>query len=264
VAQRQLGTTGLKTFPLGLGTVKIGRNRDLKYPRAFELPDDRQVADLLAAALDEGISFIDTAPAYGLSEERLGSFVSEHRDQILLCTKAGEDYGPEGSSFDFSAAALERSVDRSLTRLQTDHLDLLLLHSDGRDEEILNHTDALEGLRRIKTAGKARAVGLSAKTAAGIRLAAAELDAVMAPFGPGQRELESELVAARAGGCATLAIKVLGQGHAVVDASIDPVQSALDLVLQTQGIDLAVIGTVNSDHLRDAAAKARRSLGMDR
>ena len=263
MAQRQLGTTGLKTFPLGLGTVKIGRNRDVKYPEAFALPDERQVADLLSAALDEGISFFDTAPAYGLSEERLGSFVSEHRDRILLCSKAGEDYGPQGSSFDFSAAGLENSVDRSLSRLRTDHLDLLLLHSDGRDEEILDHTDALEGLRRIKAAGKTRAVGLSAKTAAGIRRAATELDVVMAPFGPGQRDLGHELVAARACGCATLAIKILGQGHAVVDATSDPVQSALDLVLHTQGIDLAIIGTVNPDHLRDAAAKARRSLGMD-
>ena len=264
MAQRQLGTTGLKAFPLGLGTVKIGRNRDVKYPRDFDLPDDQQVRELLSAALDEGLSFIDTAPAYGLSEERLGPFVREHREQIVLCSKAGENYGPEGSGFDFSATALESSVERSLLRLQTDHLDLLLLHSDGRDEEILTRTDALEGLRRIKLSGKARAIGLSAKTAAGIRLAATELDAVMAPFGPAQLELGSELALARARGCATLAIKVLGQGHGVVDADQDPVQSALDLVLNAEGIDLALIGTVNSGHLRDAAAKARRSLGMDR
>jgi aryl-alcohol dehydrogenase-like predicted oxidoreductase len=263
VARRALGSTGLSVFPLGLGTVKLGRNRDVKYPDRFELPNDDQVEELLATALEVGVEFFDTAPAYGRSEERLGSFVRVHRDRIVLCSKAGEIYDGEGSHFDFSAAALERSVEESLRRLKTDHLDLLLLHSDGRDAEILEQTDALEGLRRIKESGKARAVGLSAKTAEGVQLAARELDAVMAPFGPGDRRLEPELARARAAGCATLAIKVLGQGHAVRGATGDPVQEALDLVLNSGAADLAVVGTLNPAHLRGTAAKARRVLGTE-
>lgn len=257
MAQRALGTTGLTAFPLGLGTVKLGRNRDVKYPEGFELPDDARVQALLAAALEEGVNFLDTAPAYGSSEERLGSFVRAHRERVVLCSKAGETWDAAGSRYDFSAAALEASVQRSLHRLQTDHLDLLLLHSDGRDEEILLETDALEGLHRIKAAGMARAVGLSAKSTAGVRLAATELDAVMAPFGPAHREFEDELRAAREGGCATIAIKVLGQGHAVVDGSSDPVQDALELVFDSGAVDIAVIGTLDPAHLRDAARKAR-------
>jgi len=262
VAQRELGKTGLKAFPLGLGTVKIGRNLDVKYPDAFDLPDDRQVSALLEAALDEGIAFIDTAPAYGESERRLGDFVRRNRERIVLCSKAGEEFLDGRSHFDFSADALVESARRSLQRLQTDHLDLLLLHSDGRDQVIIEQTDALEGLRRIREAGMARAVGISAKTAQGVRLAAAELDAVMAPFGPGHPDLGPELANARAQGCATLAIKVLGQGHALRDGQGDPVQEALDFVLGTDGIDLAVIGTLSVQHLRDAAARARRSIGM--
>ena len=262
MAQRELGTTGLRAFPLGLGTVKIGRNREVKYTEAFELPDDAQVRRLLETALDEGINFFDTAPAYGTSEERLGGFVRANRDRMILCSKAGEEFGPAGSTHDFSADGLVKSVEASLRRLQTDHLDLLLLHSDGRDEEILLQTDALEGLNRIRESGMAKAVGLSAKTAAGIRLASEHLDAVMAPCGIAHRELETELATARKSGCATLAIKVLGQGHAVSSAAENPVQAALDHVLRLPGVDLAVLGTRSPEHLRDAAACARRSLAV--
>lgn len=259
MAQRELGSTGLKAFPLGLGTVKLGRNADVKYPSPFDLPDDAEVERLLASALDLGVNLFDTAPAYGTSEERLGPFVAAHRDAIVLCSKAGEKWGPDGSSHDFSAEGLQRSVEASLRRLRTDHLDLLLLHSDGRDEEILTTTDALEGLRRIRESGMARAVGASVKSAAGIAIAARELDAVMAPFGVANPELGAALANARRAGCGTLAIKVLGQGHAV-DAGADPVQDALDFVFGAEGIDLAVIGTINPLHLASAVERARISL----
>jgi len=258
VAQRQLGSTGLKAFPLGLGTVKLGRNRDVKYPSGFDLPDDAAVDRLLNTALDLGVEFFDTAPAYGTSELRLGPFVRAHRDRIVLCSKAGEQWGPEGSTHDFSAVGLERSVEASLQRLRTDHLDLLLLHSDGRDEEVLSSTDAIEGLRRIRESGKARAVGASVKTVEGIELAARELDAVMAPFGIADLSRGEALAAARRGGCATLAIKVLGQGRAI--AGDDPVAAALDGVLGAEGIDLAVIGTIDPRHLEAAVQRARVSL----
>jgi aryl-alcohol dehydrogenase-like predicted oxidoreductase len=261
VAQRELGSTGLNAFPLGLGTVKLGRNRDVKYPSRFELPDDASVDALLNLALELGINFLDTAPAYGNSEERLGPFVREHRESIVLCSKAGESWGPKGSAHDFSSSGLERSVERSLRRLQTDCLDLLLLHSNGEDQRVLEQTDALEGLNRIRSSGKAKAVGISAKTVAGIRIAARELDAVMAPCGPAHPELRGALVEARDAGCATLAIKVLGQGHAVDGEVSDPVQQAMDFVLGTEGIDLAVIGTVNPVHLRQAVTAASTTLG---
>jgi aryl-alcohol dehydrogenase-like predicted oxidoreductase len=259
VAQRELGSTGLKVFPLGLGTVKLGRNRDVKYPDRFELPDDSTIDRLLHRAIELGINFIDTAPAYGNSEERLGPFVATHRDEIVLCSKAGESWGPEGSTHDFSGASLERSVEESLRRLRTDHLDLLLLHSDGRDREILEDGDTLEALRRIRESGKARAVGASVKTRDGVRIAARELDAVMAPFGLAHPALGPHLAEARRDGCATIAIKVLGQGHAVTESD-DPVQVALDHVLGAGGIDLAVIGTINPVHLEAAVERARTCL----
>ena len=72
---RRLGSTGLFVSPLGLGTVKLGRNTGVKYPGEFKIPTDAQAADLLRGAQKAGITLLDTAPAYGEAEERLGRIV---------------------------------------------------------------------------------------------------------------------------------------------------------------------------------------------
>ena len=72
---RPLGSTGLFVTPLGFGAFKIGRNEQVKYPQPYDLPDDATVERLLNGVLDAGIHLIDTAPAYGLSEERIGKFL---------------------------------------------------------------------------------------------------------------------------------------------------------------------------------------------
>ncbi len=134
---RPLGGTGLTVSPLGLGTVKFGRDQGVKYPAGFPIPDDREAADLLALARDLGINLIDTAPAYGRSEERLGPLLRGQREQWVIVSKVGEEFVGGQSVFDFSAAHTRRSVERSLKRLETDHIDLVLVHSDGNDLDIL-------------------------------------------------------------------------------------------------------------------------------
>ncbi|CAM5400811.1 Aldo/keto reductase OS=Stutzerimonas stutzeri OX=316 GN=CXK95_05815 PE=4 SV=1 [Stutzerimonas stutzeri] len=67
---RPLGSTGLTISPLGLGTVKLGRDQGVKYPSGFAIPDDAQARRLLALARELGIDLIDAAPAYGVGEER--------------------------------------------------------------------------------------------------------------------------------------------------------------------------------------------------
>ena len=253
------GRTGLTVPRLGLGTVKLGRNRDVKYPGAFELPDDATVARLLGTALDEGVVLWDTAPAYGASEERLGPFVAAHRDRLVLCTKAGEDFGPSGSTHDFTREAVTASVHRSLRRLRTDVIDVVLLHSDGRDERALVGGEAREALDRLVHAGDVRATGLSAKTSEGIDAAAGELDVVMAPLSSGDRRHEDALRRAHACGCGVLAIKVLGQGHAVGDDGARQVEAALRAVLSSGVVHCAVVGTRSPDHLREAARAIRRT-----
>ena len=97
---RALGSTGIDVSPLGLGTVKIGRNEQVKYPQGFEIPEDADVRELLAQAWDLGINFIDTAPAYGSSERRLGQLLP-HADDWVIMTKVGEIFENGKSRFDF-------------------------------------------------------------------------------------------------------------------------------------------------------------------
>jgi hypothetical protein len=111
---RPLGSTGLLVSPLGLGTVKLGRDQGVKYPNGFTIPGDDEARLLLAQARELGINLIDTAPAYGRSEERLGPLLRGQRDEWVIVSKVGEEFDDGQSRFDFSAAHTRRSVERSL------------------------------------------------------------------------------------------------------------------------------------------------------
>ena len=245
MVRRELGHTGLSVAPIALGTTKLGRNTDVKYPASFELPSPEEVRRLLETAFNLGVNLIDTAPAYGDSEEQLGKLIQKHRHEIVLCSKAGEQYQDGQSLYNFSAAALSASVGQSLRRLRTDFLDILLLHSDGRDLEILTQTDALETLYRLKASGAIRAVGVSAKSPAGVRAAARECDIVMAPFSQSETSLGDALGEVHDTGLGILAIKGLFSGHLAA-------RPAIEFVLRHSFIDTLVIGTLNPAHLEEA------------
>lgn len=251
MVSRRLGRTAIQVSPIGLGTTKLGRNTDVKYPQPFQLPSDKQVGELLEAALALGVNLIDTAPAYGESETRLGPFVEKYRNRLVLCTKCGEKYEQGRSTYDFSAAAVVASAEESLRRLKTDCLDILLLHSDARDAEILTQTDAPEGLRRLKQSGKARAIGISARTPAGIAAASQTLDVVMAPFSERESGLADVLQKAHDAGLGVLAIKGLFSGH--LEA-----RTAIEFVLRHPFVDALIVGTINPAHLSEAVALAAR------
>ena len=171
----------------------------------------------------------------------------------MLSTKCGEKYENGRSTHDFSVKALTRSVDQSLKRLQTDYVDLLLLHSDGRDLEIVTASDAIETLTRIKAGGKARAIGISAKSSQGIAAAVPAFDVVMAPFNARDPSLSSALTNAHERKLGILAIKGLFSGY--LKAS-----SAIEFVLRQPFVDSLILGTVSKDHLRDAVTTAENVL----
>jgi aryl-alcohol dehydrogenase-like predicted oxidoreductase len=256
MVRRQLGRTGLTVSSVALGTTKLGRNTGVKYPIDFALPSDQDLAALLESARQLGVNLIDTAPAYGESERRLGPFVNSHRDEIVLCTKCGEQYLNGRSIYDFSAPAILASVEQSLRRLRTDHVDILLLHSDGHDVDILTQTDAIDTLSRLKKSGKIRAAGISAKTKAGILEAARTLDVIMAPFSQKESSLAEALAEVQGRGLGVLAIKGLFSGH--LEA-----RPAIEFVLRQPFIDALVVGTIDPVHLTEAAAMARRLRGAN-
>ena len=240
---RPLGSSGIKVSPLGLGTVKIGRNEQVKYPQGFDIPGDAQVSELLALAWDLGINFIDTAPAYGSSEQRLGQLLP-HADDWVIMTKVGEIFENGESRFDFSAQHTRQSVENSLKQLRRDMIDVVLVHSDGNDMDIINNEAALETLEQMKQAGLIRAYGMSTKTVEGGRWIVEHADVVMATF---NLETDAELpVIERA--CelnkGVVVKKGLQSGHAV------SVEDAFRYVLLQPGVSSMIVGTINPDHLR--------------
>ncbi len=179
---RPLGATELLVSPLGLGTVKLGRDQGVKYPNGFTIPDDAAARELLAQAHDLGINLIDTAPAYGTSETRLGPLLRGQRQQWVIVSKVGEEFDNGQSHFDFSPAHTRFSVERSLKRLETDFIDLVLVHSDGNDVAILRDSGVYETLAELKREGKIRGFGLSGKTVAGGLLALEQGDCAMVTY----------------------------------------------------------------------------------
>ena len=112
---RPFGRSGLSVSVLGLGAGQIG---------AAELAD-RDVEALLRATVELGVTLIDTARSYGLSEERIGRFLAPVRDHVVLSTKVG--YGVDGVP-DWTGECVRLGVDRALTLLATDRIDIVHLH----------------------------------------------------------------------------------------------------------------------------------------
>ncbi len=263
---RPLGTTGLSVPLIGLGLVKIGRTRGLKHPGTPTLPSDERVAELLRTAAELGVNLLDTAPAYGVSEQRLGErlaaddFFGLGRDGWIISTKAGEEFDEASaeSSYDFSPEHMGVSVRRSLERLRIDHLDVVLVHTDGRDAEIVRSMGTLDALADLKRRGLVRAIGMSTKSAEGLEVAVSEggVDVVMATLNPAYSDELSAIRDAHERGVGILIKKALESGHAG-----DP-GDALRWVVREGGEALSsvVVGTTSAEHLRANIAAAREAL----
>lgn len=260
--RRPLGaSTGLEVSPIGLGTVKLGRTEGLKHPGEIRLPTDEEARALLDRAHSLGVNLLDTAPAYGVSEERLGGLLAGQRDRWVICTKAGEEFENGRSHFDFSPAAIRRSVERSLKRLRTDMVDVALLHSNGRDEWIIRESGAMEELERLRTEGKTRAIGVSTKTPQGALLAIERSDVLMATLNPSHVDDAEAIEAAGAAGVGVLIKKALASGHLdQLEAAGDPIEAAMRFVFTRPGVSSVVVGTTNPEHLTHNAAAAEKAI----
>lgn len=258
--QTQLGKTDIRISRLGLGTVKLGRNQSVKYPEAFELPSDDDARVLLRSARDYGINLLDTAPSYGVSEERLGYLLRGERKEWVVCTKAGEEFsrnydGNGKSNFDFEPDALRLSVERSLRRLRTDYLDIVLIHSDGNDSHLIHHHQVLHTLSRLKQEGWIRAYGMSTKTLEGGIICAQEADVVMATFDPEQKDDLKLMQSCETHKAGVLLKKVFKSGHLITENQTNKTANAvieqqMKVIFAQSAVNSAIIGTLNSQHLR--------------
>ncbi len=250
---RQVGDTGVWVSALGLGTVKLGRDQGVKYPNRFTIPDDRQASALLTRARQLGINLIDTAPAYGNSEQRLGELLARQRRDWVICTKVGEEFEQGKSRYDFTPEHIRNSVERSLKRIQTDYLDLVMVHSSGDDEAILQRHDPLGVLAEMKRRGMIRAFGMSTKTVSGGILAASRSDCVMVTYNLDYRDEQPVLDYCSSHNKGVLIKKALGSGHLSRDLE-DPVTANLDFILRHPAVTSIVLGTINQDHLANNVA----------
>lgn len=240
---RPLGQTGIDVSPLGLGTVKFGRNTDVKYPDDFQIPDDKSLDRLLGLAKELGINLLDTAPAYGTSEERLGTLLTNTRHEWIISTKVGETYSDGKSVHRFTPQDTLKSVENSLKKLQTDYLDIVLVHSDGRDNFIVEESGVFEALQKLKDKGQIRSYGLSGKTLEGGLLGLERSDLAMVTYNMEDTSEESIIDQAKEQNKGILIKKALASGH-----SVSPEQ-AIKFVMKNPGVTSVIVGSINYEHL---------------
>ncbi len=146
VKQREFGNTGLSVSAVGLGAGQIG---------AAEVSED-EAAQVLHGALDLGVTLIDTAAGYGLSEERIGRHLGGRRDEFVLSSKGGQaiDGHPE-----WSPAAVTASIEQCLRRTRSDRVDVFFLHSCP--VTVLERGDLQDALDAAVAAGKIGVAGYS-------------------------------------------------------------------------------------------------------
>lgn len=256
-----LGQTGMDVSVLGLGTVKWGRNQNVKYAD-FELPEDATLHRLLDIAEAAGINFIDTAPAYGIAEIRVGQILKERAGaKFIVATKTGEEFAEGQSTYNFSAKHTESTVYRSLGRLGTQFLDMVMVHCSPSDLLNLEDSAVIETLTRFKDQGLIRSIGVSTMTVAGGLRAAELADAVMVPYSIGYREHLPVIEKAHSLGKAVLIKRALYSGPSLEQNL--PLSDHLKAVYQVPGVTSLIAGTINPKHLQeniDATNAALREL----
>ena len=260
----------MEVSALGFGSAEIGyAHTGAEAARALLLP-----------ALDAGLNVLDTAACYGNGEELFGE-VASRRGDFFLFTKCGHAAGLPLPDWD--PRMLEQSVDRSLRRMRTDHLDLLQLH--GCSEQLLRQGDVIDVLRRAKEAGKTRFIGYSgdgAKALYAVRCGA--FDSLQTSVNIADQEsIDLLLPEARARGMGVIAKRPIanaawrpgrrpesGYHHAYWDRlqALDydflrgdvagAVAIALRFTLSTPGVCTAIVGTTNPGRWAENAAAVAR------
>src|SRR5438034_11693808 len=159
---RTLGRTGLKVSEIGFGGAPAGIAGYIEAGDSAAAAARASVARAIRRGLELGLNYLDTAPGYGagLGEEIFGDAIAGRRDEVILATKTGAR----------DPAGILDSVDQSLRRLGTDHIDLLQFHGGwygAEDVEKILHRGGLETYQRLQEQGKVRFLGFTAEGPSG-------------------------------------------------------------------------------------------------
>ena len=207
---RKFGNTDIQVTPVGLGTWAIGG-------WMWGGTDEAQSIDTIHRAIDKGIGLIDTAPVYGFgrSEEIVGKALADgRRDQVALATKVALNWNDDQDKVwrDATASRIEREVEDSLKRLQTDRIDIYQVHWPDSRTPMEETARALENLYQ---AGKIRAIGVSNFTPSQMDelQKTVPLHSLQPPYNLFEREIEQEILPyCRENGIATITYGGLCRG----------------------------------------------------
>jgi aryl-alcohol dehydrogenase-like predicted oxidoreductase len=266
----KLGETGLEISRIGIGLAEIG----------FHLTREEvsRAAEVLNTALDSGITFLDTAGCYNVSEELIGETVSARRDEYVLASKTGhmkEGCGEDSWSYECVTAGIERS----LRRLKTDHIDLMQLHSC--DVDVLERGDAIRALQDARVRGLVDFIGYSGDNEAAVWAAESEqFDVIQTSFSIADQGARRALLAAVRSHKLGLIAKrpiangvwrreedpdpygngysseyfrrqaAMGEGGPLPGEPEDRIIASLGFTLAHPEVTVAIVGTRNPAHLR--------------
>jgi aryl-alcohol dehydrogenase-like predicted oxidoreductase len=155
---RPFGSSGLQVSEIGFGAWAIGGNA---HGNSYGGTNDEESLQAIAAALELGCNFFDTADVYGHghSEELLGKALKGRRSQIIVATKGGSDFEQDPPRLNFTESHLLQAVEQSLRRLNTEYIDLYQLHNPPFS--LVQNGHIFEVLEKLKVQGKIRFYGIS-------------------------------------------------------------------------------------------------------
>jgi aryl-alcohol dehydrogenase-like predicted oxidoreductase len=264
---RQLGGTGIRASVLGFGGAEIG----------YEGAPLEDVDRIVSSAIDAGVNVFDTAECYVDSEAKLGEALRGRRDQVFVFTKCGHASGLDGD--DWNPKTLERSINRSLERLRTNHVDVLQLHSCS--SQTLERGGVIEVLQRARQAGKTRFIGYSGDSVdARYAVDCAAFDTLQTSINIADQEaIDVTVPQAREAGMGIIAKRPIANAawkysetppdayhhqywqrlralrYSFLDGSLpDAVSVALRFTLAVDGVTMAIVGTKNPDRWRQNAS----------
>jgi aryl-alcohol dehydrogenase-like predicted oxidoreductase len=277
-----LGRTGVTVSKLGFGAMEL-RSRRL---------DPAEVDRLLNTVLDSGINLIDTSPDYGASEEHIGNAIAHRRDEYFLASKCGcpvgeavGESGPAGRDHIFTRHNIRAGVEQSLSRMRTDHLDLVQFHANPSPATLEEH-DAVAELLALRDEGKIRYLGISGTLPhLPDQIAMGVFDAFQIPYSAVERDHEDAISeAARAGGGTIIrggVARGIPEPHPdyperiremisarnerfertdITDllGDMTPMELLLRFTISHPDMDTTIVGTKNRDHLAANIAAAER------
>lgn len=289
---RILGRSGLRVSALALGTVELGLEYGIALPGEASRPSEAESRRLVHAALDAGITLLDTARAYGASEEVLGTALQGRRHEVVLATKVRtQDFAGATPTGQALRRTMRASLEASLRALRTDYVDLWQIHNV--DQALLAERETVAGVfDEARRAGLVRAVGGSTY---GVEAPLAALktglfDVLQVTYSVLDQRLEEHVFPAAAAHAVGLVVRsVLLKGAltargdylpehlaplrdrsrafrelvAARGGGLTPVQGAIAFALGHPQIGATLVGVRSHDELREALGALSRPLGSE-